>query len=64
MVDVDRDARAVVLEHEEISYAAGFVNVRRFEGDELGSVKVLLLLSEADYERRVAAVSSELFDDS
>lgn len=54
----------VGLEHEEVSFALGFVNDRRFDGDELGSVKGLWLLSEAEYERRAAVVSSEQFDGS
>ncbi|WP_139204034.1 hypothetical protein [Rhodococcoides kroppenstedtii] len=54
----------VGLEHEVVSYAAGFVNERRFEDDQFGSVKGLQLLSEAEYVRRSARVTSEQFDGS
>lgn len=46
----------VCLEDEPISFWSGFVNEKRFEGDEVGSVKGLLAISNNEYESRAAAI--------
>lgn len=46
----------VGLEDQPISFASGFVNERRHNSDDTGSVSGLLLLTEDEYERRAAVI--------